>query len=135
MTVRKEKIAKGIWDALAKCHIDEGLANKIFLTWKFFMFQMGPINTMEVHLNKLAIVVDKLETIRVALLNEVKMMVILISLSDIYQNLITTLKKIWTINYDVMNTKLLNEELMRRGKGVSQQGEEVLALMIQRSNS
>jgi hypothetical protein len=34
-----------------------------------------------------------------------------------------------------MNTKLLNEELMRRGKGVSQQGEEVLALMIQRSNS
>lgn len=46
MTVRKEKIAKGIWDALAKCHIDEGLANKIFLTWKFFMFQMGPINIM-----------------------------------------------------------------------------------------
>ncbi len=46
MTMRKEKITKGIWDALAKCHIDEGLANKIFLTWKFFMSQMGPINTM-----------------------------------------------------------------------------------------
>ncbi len=35
MTIRKEKIAKGIWDALSKRHVDQGLVNKIFLTQKF----------------------------------------------------------------------------------------------------
>jgi hypothetical protein len=32
MIVRKEKTMKGIWDALAKRHIEQGLVNKIFLT-------------------------------------------------------------------------------------------------------
>lgn len=137
MTMRKEKTAKGIWDALAKCHVDKGLANKIFLTWKFFMFQMGPTNTMEVHLNKLTTVADELETIRGVVPDEVKVMVLLISLSDIYQNLITTLRKIQPTNWtwDVVNMRLLNEELMNWEKGESQQGEEVMTLMTKRSNS
>jgi hypothetical protein len=137
MTMRKEKTAKGIWDALAKRHVDEGLVNKILLTWKFFMFQMGPTNTMEVRFNKLTIVADELETIGVAVLDEVKVMVLLISLSDIYQNLITTLKKIQPTNWtwDVVNTRLLNEERMNWVKGKSQQGEEVMTLMTKRSNS
>jgi hypothetical protein len=89
MIVRKVKTAKGIWDALAQRHVDKGLANKI-LTWKFFMFQMGPIDTMEVQLNKLSTMADELETIRIVVPDEVKVMVLLISLSDIYQKLITT---------------------------------------------
>jgi hypothetical protein len=32
MTIRKEKIAKEIWNALANHHVNKGLANKIFLT-------------------------------------------------------------------------------------------------------
>jgi hypothetical protein len=47
------------------------------------MSQMGPTNTMGVHLNKLATVADELETIRVVVPDEVKVMVLLISLSDI----------------------------------------------------
>jgi hypothetical protein len=62
-TIRKEKTTKGIWDALAKCHVDQRLVNKIFLTQKFFMFQMGPIDTMEVHFNKLVTMANDLEAI------------------------------------------------------------------------
>ncbi len=84
MTVRKEKIAKGIWNSLANHHVDKGLANKIFLTCKF-MFLMSPINIMEVHFNKL-------EAIEMPIQDEVKVMVLLISLFDNYQNVITKME-------------------------------------------
>jgi hypothetical protein len=40
---------------------------------------------MEVHLNKLSTMADELETIKVVVPDEVKVMVLLISLSDIYK--------------------------------------------------
>ncbi len=79
MTIRKEKTMKGIWDTLAKRHVDQGLGNKIFLMRKFFMSQMGPTNTMEVHFNKLATMVDALKAIKATISNEIKVMVLLIS--------------------------------------------------------
>jgi hypothetical protein len=84
LTVRKEKIAKGIWNALANHHVDKGLANKIFLT-RNFMFLISPTNIMEVHFNKL-------EAIEMPIQDEVKIMVLLISLFDNYQNVITTME-------------------------------------------
>jgi hypothetical protein len=136
MIVKKEKTTKGIWDALAKRHVDKGLANKI-LTWKFFMFEMVPTNIMEVHLNKLSTMANEVETIIIAIPDEVKVMVLFISLLDIYQNLITTLKNTQPTNWawDVVNMKLLNEEMMRGEKGESKQGGEVMALMTGKSHS
>lgn len=84
MIIRKEKIAKGIWNALANHHVDKGLANKNFLTCKF-MFLMSPTNVMEVHFNKL-------ESIETPIQDDVKIMVLLISLFDSYQNVITTME-------------------------------------------
>jgi len=135
-TVRKEKTTKGIWDALAKCHVDQGLVNKIFLMQKFFMSQMGPTDTMEVHLNKLTTMVDELEAIEAIVSDEVKVMVHLISLPNSYQNLITTLETLWLVDRTSdVSTRLLNEELMKREKGESQEGEEVAIRMTRRSNS
>jgi predicted amino acid-binding ACT domain protein len=136
MTLRKEKSAKGIWDTLAKRHVDQGLVNKIFLSRKLFMSQMDPIDTMEVHFNKLATMANQLEAIEATILDEVKMMVLFISLPNSYQNLITTLETLQLANrtWDV-STRLLNEELMKREKGESQEGEKVAVLMTRRSNS
>jgi len=64
MIMRGKKIMKRIWEAYAKCHVDKGLANKIFLTYKFFVSQMMPIDTMEVHLNKLVVIANELEAIK-----------------------------------------------------------------------
>jgi hypothetical protein len=63
-------------------------------------------------------------------------MVLLISLPNNYQNLITTLEtfqlaiRMWDVS-----TRLLNDKLMKREKGESQEGEKVVVLMTRRSNS
>jgi hypothetical protein len=48
----------------------------------------------------------------------VKIMVLLISLFDNYQNVITTMETLWPMDWirDVVNTRLLNEKLMRKEK-------------------
>jgi hypothetical protein len=93
MSVKKEIITKGIWEAFQKWHVDKGFANKIFLTCKFFMFRMDPLKMMEHHLNKLGVMVDELDTIEVTSIpKEVKMMVMLMNLLDNYQILITSLE-------------------------------------------
>ncbi len=86
---------------------------------------------MEVHFKKLATMANELEAIETIILDEVKVMVLLISLPNNYQNLITTLETLWLADrtWDV-STRLLNEELMKREKGESQEGEEVAMLMI-----
>jgi hypothetical protein len=72
---------------------------------------MSPTNTIEVHFNKL-------EAIEAPIPNEVKVMVLLISLLDNYQNVITMMETFRPVDWmwDVMNTKLLNEKLTRKEK-------------------
>jgi hypothetical protein len=62
-------------------------------------------------------------------------MVLFISLPNNYQNLITKLEILQLVDWtwDV-STRLLNEKLMKKEKGESQEGEEVAILMIGRSN-
>jgi hypothetical protein len=75
------------------------------------MFLMSLTNIMEVHFNKL-------ETIETPVQDEVKITILLISLFGNYHNLITTMESLWPMDqtWDVVNTKLLNEKLMRKGK-------------------
>jgi hypothetical protein len=100
------------------------------------MSQKGPIDIMEIHFNKLATMANELEAIEATISDEVKVMVLFISLPNNYQNLITTLEIFRLVDrtWDV-STRLLNEELMKKKKDESQEGEEIAILMIRRSNS
>lgn len=75
------------------------------------MFLMSPTNIMEVHFNKL-------EAIETLVQDEVKIMVLLINLFYNYQNVITMMETLWPMDQtqDVVNTRLLNEELMKKEK-------------------
>ncbi len=75
------------------------------------MFLMSPTNIMEVHFNKL-------EAIETPVQDEVKIMVLLINLFYNYQNVITMMETLWPMDQtqDVVNTRLLNEELMKKEK-------------------
>jgi len=66
---------------------------------------------MEVHFNKL-------EAIETPVQDEVKIMVLLINLFYNYQNVITMMETLWPMDQtqDVVNTRLLNEELMKKEK-------------------
>lgn len=92
---------------------------------------------MEVDFNKLVAMVDELNAIDVVVFDEVKMMVLLVSLLENDQNLITTLENYQLGNWmwDMVSTRLLNEKLMRREQGNLQSDGEVVALMIEKSNS
>ncbi len=95
------------------------------------------MDIMEVDFNKLVAMVDELNAIDVVVFDEVKVMVLLISLLENYQNLITTLENYQLGNWmwDMVSTRLLNEKLMRREQWNLQSDGEVVALMIEKSNS
>lgn len=91
---------------------------------------------MVVDFNKLVTMVDEFDAIDVVVSDEVKVMVLFISLLENYQNLITTLENYQLGNWmwDMVNTTLLNEKLMRREKENVEWDGEVVALMIEKSN-
>jgi hypothetical protein len=94
------------------------------------------MDIMEVDFNKLVAMVDELNAIDVVVFDEVKVMVLLISLLENYQNLITTLENYQLGNWmwDMVSTRLLNEKLMRREQGNLQSDGEVVALAIEKFN-
>lgn len=95
------------------------------------------MDIMEVDFNKLVAMVDELNAIDVVVFDEVKVMVLLISLLENYQNLITTLENYQLGNWmwDMVSTRLLNEKLTKREQGNLQSDGEIVALMIEKSNS
>jgi DNA primase large subunit len=84
MIVQKETTAHGIWEVLEKGYVDKGLANKIFLIKKFFMSQMNHNDIMEQNVNKLGAMVKELDAIRTSILDEIKVVVFLMSLPKSY---------------------------------------------------
>jgi hypothetical protein len=92
------------------------------------------MDIMEVDFNKLVAMVDEFDAIDVVVFDEVKVIVLLISLLENYKNLITTLENYQPGNWmwDMVNKRLLNEKLMRRERRNIQWDGEVVALMIEK---
>ncbi len=97
------------------------------------MSQMNPNNTMKQHVNKLGALVEELDDIGATTPNEIKVMVLLMSLLESYQYLITTFEmlKEEDCTQDDVNTMLLNEKLMQKEKCDYSQTMEV-ALLAQK---
>jgi hypothetical protein len=79
---------------LQKHFIVKGLANKNFLTRNFFMLQMNLLNIMGQHVNVLGAMAEELDVNRFGILDEVKVMVLFISLLNSYQHLIIALESL-----------------------------------------
>ncbi len=128
----KKTTIEEIWEALQKRHVDKGLANKIFLTCKFFTSQLDPFELMESHLNKLGAMVDELDTIEATISKMVKVMVLLMSVLDNYQTLITSLElsKVEDQKWQDVNIKLLNKKFMMKEKTENSQVGGEIALVV-----
>jgi hypothetical protein len=101
--------------------MDKGLANKLFLTRKFFIIQMNSSDTMEQHLNKLGAMAKELVAIGTPIPTKVKVTIMFMSLPESYQNFITSLESLQSIDpkkltWVIIATRLLNEKLMRKEK-------------------
>lgn len=79
---------------------------------------MNHNDTMEQHVNKLGAMVEELDAIGVTILDEIKVMVLLMSLPKSYQYLIITFETLKPKDqtWDDVSTRLFNEKLMRQKK-------------------
>ncbi len=86
---------------------------------------------MEQHVNKLGAMVEELDGIGVTILDEIKVMVLLTSLSKSYQYLIITLETLKPKDqtWDDVSTRLFNEKLMCQKRGDSSQTFEATLLV------
>lgn len=82
---------------------------------------MNLTDIIQQYFNKLGMIAKELDAIGVEICDEVKMMVLLVSLPKSYQYLIIELKSLKEENHtwDNMNTRLLNEKVMHKEKGES----------------
>lgn len=74
---------------------------------------------MEEHLNKLGAIVEESNVIEIAIPEEVKVIMFLISLLQSYEYLLTSLESLESfdpkkLTWETVVTRLLNEELMRK---------------------
>ncbi len=137
LVVRKETTMKGIWEALQNWYVDKGFTNKLFSTRTSFTSQMNPTDTMEQHLNKLGAMVEELDAIGATIPPKVKVMILLMSLLEKYKFLVTSLESLESIDtnkfpWEVIVTRLLNDELMRKEKyGSSELLIEIMHVLVQ----
>ncbi len=79
---------------------------------------------MEEHLSKLGAIAKELDGIIIVILEEVKVMVFLMSLPQSYEYLVASLESLRSfdpkkLTWEVVVTRLLNEKLMRKEKNKS----------------
>ncbi len=97
---------------------------------------MSSSETMEQHLNKLNMMAKELEAIETKVPLEVKVMVFLSSLLDSYKFLIMSLEfyESTKLTWEVVITKLFNEELMRKERGDAPSTSDVVLVHTNRKN-
>ncbi len=91
---------------------------------------------MEQHINKLNVMVEELEAIETKVLFKVKVMVFLLNLLDSYKFLVTSLEfyESTKLTWEVVITKLFNEELMRKERGDAPSTSDVALVHISQKN-
>ncbi len=84
---------------------------------------MNLTDIIQQYFNKLGMIAKELDAIGLEICDEVKMMVLLVSLPKSYQYLIIELRSLKEENHtwDNMNTRLLNEKIMHKEKGETYQ--------------
>lgn len=118
-SVMKETKAKVLWKLLEDKFMTKSVENRLFLKKKLFRFQYQPGCTMQEHLTEYNKILADLRNLDVDILDEDKALLLLNSLPDEYDHLITTLlygKE--EIKVDVVASALIGNEYRRRDKMV-----------------
>ena len=90
--VRKLNTAKQYWEALKSYHEKSSLTNKVFLLKKLCKMRLSQDGDMEVHITEMLEIVDKLVNLGETLAENLTVALLLCSLPDSYDTLITALE-------------------------------------------
>ena len=115
--VRKCKTAKEAWDALANHFEEKTLCRKVFLHRKLYSLRMSGETSMVDHVNSVRDIADQLETLDDAVSEKYLVMILLSSVPDDYNNLLTTLETLEEekLTWDYVRDRLLTEFERRKG--------------------
>jgi hypothetical protein len=92
--------------------------------------------TMEQHMNKLSVMAEELKAIQAKVPLEVKVMVFLLSLSNSYKFLVTSLEsyKSMKLAWEDVTTKFLNKEFMKRERSDAPNTSDVTLVQKSQNN-
>ena len=115
--VRKCKSGKEAWDALANHFEEKTLCRKVFLHRKLYSLRMSSETTMVDHVNSVRNIADQLESLDDAVSEKYLVMILLSSVPDDYNNLLTTLETLEEekLTWDYVRDRLLTEFERRIG--------------------
>ena len=109
--VMDEETATGLWLRLETLYMTKSLSNKLYLKKKLYGLRMNKGTTVLEHLNFFNMVISELLTVNVKIDEEDKALILLSSLPESYDHIITTMLcgKKTLILEEVMSTFLSNE--------------------------
>lgn len=131
--VRKLDTSKNYWDALKSYHQKSTLTNKVFLLKRICRMQMGENGDMESHINTLLDIVDQLTALGETLAENLVVALLLCSLPDSYNTLVTALESRpdADLTLELVKCKFIQEHKRRNG---SHGGSEESSMALKVSN-
>eukprot|EP00249_Psilotum_nudum_P030448 c43068_g1_i1 orf=258-698(-) len=114
-------MVEGAWIKLHSMYEKETVSNKVFLIKILSNLKTHKGSFMIEHLNKFNVLCSQLVSMKVTLEDEIKALLLLCLLPDIWDNLIVAISSSapgGTIKFDDVVGSLLNEELRRKSSGV-----------------
>ncbi|CAB4273488.1 unnamed protein product [Prunus armeniaca] len=86
-----EDSVPALWEKLEKLYMAKGLTNKLYMTKQLYTLKMEEGGNLMDHINVFSGCIDQLRKVDVKLEEEDKALLLLTSLPDSYENLVTTL--------------------------------------------
>ena len=114
--VRDCNSGKEAWDSLAAHFEEKTLSKKIMYRRKLYSIRLDSNTTMEAHVNKLKDISDHLQAVDDAVAEKDLVMILISSLSDDYNNLITALEtlKEEQLTWTYVRDRVISEYLRRK---------------------
>jgi hypothetical protein len=113
--ISKEKTMKALMDALAKLYEKSSTSNKVFLMKRLFNMNMSEGGSVADHLNEFNTVINQLSSIKVDFDDEVRALLMLCSLPEIWSDLVmvvsNSISSSNTLKFDDVVGVILSEEM------------------------
>jgi hypothetical protein len=113
--ISKEKTMKDLMDVLAKLYEKPLLSNKVFLMKRLFNMKMSEGGSVANHLNEFNMVINQLSSVKVDFDDEVRALLILFSLPEIWNDLVMVVSNFVsgsnTLKFDDVVGVILSEEM------------------------
>ena len=135
--IREQKTAKDIWNKLKTIHERDNLTSKLYLLRKLYSIKYKEGTPMQEHITKILEIVSKLRAVKEEIKDTHIGALILCSLPNSYESLITALEA-WPekeLSLELIKNKVLDEANRRSERKQNQNSDEAIAFKTSRNRN